>query len=298
MVSAIGLGAMSFAGVCGGPADAVAEATLARALELGVTFVDTANVYGAGHSEEVIGRVIACRRGDVVLGTKFGGGGASGLGRPDRVAPALEAILARLRTDDLDLFFLTASTRATPIEETVGAMAALVDAGKVGPPRPLRGGAGHSPAPPRRLIPSLRCRPGTRSSAATPRTAILPATRELGVAFVAYRPLGRGLLTGRYRSEADLPEQDWRRSVPRFQGDNLDANARIVARLGEIAARRGITVAQLALAWLLHQVDDFVPIPGTGHPRISRPSRRRRPSSSAQTISVPSPRSRPRRRGR
>ena len=262
MVSAVGFGAMSFAGVYGGADDAESEATLARALELGVTFVDTANVYGAGHSEEVIGRVIAGRRDDVVLATKFGGGGASGLGRPDQVAPALEASLARLRTDHVDLYYLHRLDPTTPIEETVGAMADLVRAGKVGhlglsevAPDTLRRAHAIHPIAALQTEYSLFSR--------DPETAILPATRELGVGFVAYSPLGRGLLTGRYRSESDLPEQDWRRSVPRFQGDNLDSNSRIVARLGEIAARRGITVAQLALGWLLHQGDDVVPIPGT-----------------------------------
>jgi aryl-alcohol dehydrogenase-like predicted oxidoreductase len=262
MVSAIGLGAMSFAGVYGGSDDAESEDTLIRALQLGVNFIDTANVYGAGRSEEVIGRVIAGRRADVVLATKFGGGGGSGLGSPEKVAPALEESLARLRTDHVDLYYLHRVDPITPIEETVGAMAQLVSAGKV---RYL----GLSEAAPQTIRRAHAIHPITALQteyslfSRDPQTAILPTTRELGIGFVAYSPLGRGLLTGRYRSSGDLPEEDWRRSVPRFQGDNLDSNSRIVARLEEIASAHGATVAQLALAWVLHQGEDIVPIPGT-----------------------------------
>jgi aryl-alcohol dehydrogenase-like predicted oxidoreductase len=262
MVSAIGFGAMSFAGVYGSADDAESEATLTRALALGVTFIDTANVYGAGHSEEVVGRVIAGRRDQVVLATKFGGGGQSGLGRPETVAPALEASLARLGTDHVDLYYLHRLDPTTPIEETVGAMADLVSAGKVRhlglsevAPNTIR--RAHSVHP----IAALQTEYSLFSRG--PEAEILPTTRELGIGFVAYSPLGRGMLTGRVRSDADLPEGDWRRNMPRFQGDNLDRNAGIVTRLGEIGAARGVTVAQLSLAWLLHQGDDVVPIPGT-----------------------------------
>jgi len=262
MVSAIGLGAMSFSSVYGGSDDAESEDTLTRALELGVNFIDTANIYGAGHSEEVVGRVIAGRRAEVVLATKFGGGGEPGLGSPEKVAPALEASLARLGTDHVDLYYLHRVDPITPIEETVGAMARLVSAGKV---RHL----GLSEAAPETIRRAHATHPITALQteyslfSRDPDTAILPTTRELGIGFVAYSPLGRGLLTGRYRSSADLPEEDWRRSVPRFQGDNLDRNSRIVARLEEIASARGATGVQLALAWVLHQGEDIVPIPGT-----------------------------------
>jgi aryl-alcohol dehydrogenase-like predicted oxidoreductase len=262
MVSAIGLGAMSFAGVYGGSDDAESEDTLTRALELGVTFIDTANIYGAGRSEQVIGRVIAGRRAEVVLATKFGGGGDAGLGSPEKVGPALEESLARLGTDHVDLYYLHRVDPTTPIEETVGAMAQLVDAGKV---RYL----GLSEAAPETIRRAHATHPITALQteyslfSRDPETAILPTTRELGIGFVAYSPLGRGLLTGQYRRSEDLPEQDWRRSVPRFQGENLDNNSVIIERLEEIAAAHGATVAQLALAWLLHQGDDVVPIPGT-----------------------------------
>jgi aryl-alcohol dehydrogenase-like predicted oxidoreductase len=262
MVSAIGFGAMSFAGVYGESDDRESEATLRRALELGVTFIDTANVYGNGRSEEIVGRVIEHRRSDVVLATKFGGGGDTGLGRPERIRPFLDASLARLRTDYVDVYYLHRVDPATPIEETVGGMADLVRAGKV---RHL----GLSEA----AADTIRRAQATHPIAALQteyslfsrdvEADVLPTTRELGIGFVAYSPLGRGLLTGRYRQADDLPEDDWRRSVPRFRGENLDRNARIVQRLQEIAAARGITVAQLALAWLLHQSDDIVPIPGT-----------------------------------
>jgi aryl-alcohol dehydrogenase-like predicted oxidoreductase len=261
-VSAIGFGAMSFAGVYGEADDSESEATLTRALELGVTFIDTANVYGAGRSEEVVGRVIAGHRDEVVLATKFGGGGEAGLGRPEMVGPALDASLARLGTDHVDLYYLHRLDPSTPIEETIGAMAGLVTAGKVrhlgvselAPDTIRRAHAVHP-------IAALQTEYSLFSRA--PESAILPTTRELGIGFVAYSPLGRGLLTGRLRSESDMPNGDWRRNLPRFQGDNLDANARLVERLGEVASRHGVTVAQLSLAWALHQGDDIVPIPGT-----------------------------------
>ena len=261
-VSAIGFGAMSFAGVYGGVEDTESEATLARALDLGVTFIDTANVYGAGHSEEVVGRVIRGRRDDVVLATKFGGGGAQGLGKRDKVRPALEASLTRLGTDHVDLYYLHRIDPTTPIEETVGAMAELVSAGLV---RHL----GISEAAPS----TIRRAHATHPIAALqteyslfsrdPEREILPTTRELGIGFVAYSPLGRGLLTGTFRRFEDIAEDDWRRGVPRWQRENFDHNRAIVARLEEIASRHHITAAQLALAWVLHQGGDIVPIPGT-----------------------------------
>ncbi len=264
-VSAVGLGAMSFASVYGSAEDAESAATISRALELGVTFIDTANIYGAGHSEEVVGRGIAGRRADVVLATKFGGGGGTGLGRRDKVRPALEESLSRLGTDYVDLYYLHRVDPSTPIEETVGAMADLVSAGLV---RYL----GLSEAAPETIRRAHATHPITALQteysmfSREPEEAILPATRELGIGFVAYSPLGRGMLTGHFQRLEELPADDWRRSVPRWQEDNFDHNVRLVSRLEEIARRHAITTAQLALAWVLHQGEDIVPIPGTRKP--------------------------------
>jgi aryl-alcohol dehydrogenase-like predicted oxidoreductase len=261
-VSAVGLGAMSFAGVYGGADDADSAATIARALELGVTFIDTANIYGSGHSEAVVGRAIAGRRGDVVLATKFGGGGVSGLGRRDKVRPALEESLVRLGTDYVDLYYLHRVDPSTPIEETVGAMAELVAAGLV---RYL----GLSEAAPDTVRRAHATHPITALQteysmfSREPEEAILPTTRELGIGFVAYSPLGRGMLTGQFQRLEDLPADDWRRNVPRWQEENFAHNVRLVGHLEEIARRHNISTAQLALAWVLHQGDDIVPIPGT-----------------------------------
>jgi aryl-alcohol dehydrogenase-like predicted oxidoreductase len=261
-VSAVGLGAMSFAGVYGDAVDGESAATIARALELGVTFIDTANIYGSGHSEEVVGRAIAGRRADVVLATKFGGGGGAGLGRRERVRPALEESLARLGTEYVDLYYLHRVDPSTPIEETVGAMAELVSAGLV---RYL----GLSEAAPETIRRAHATHPITALQteyslfSREPEQAILPATRELGIGFVAYSPLGRGMLTGQFQRVDDIPSDDWRRGVPRWQEENFDSNARVVRRLEEIASRHNVTTAQLALAWVLHQGDDIVPIPGT-----------------------------------
>ena len=261
-VSAVGVGAMSFAGVYGEAEDVESAATIARALELGVTFIDTANIYGSGHSEAVVGRAIAGRRADVVLATKFGGGGGAGLGKHDKVRPALEESLARLGTDYVDLYYLHRVDPSTPIEETVGAMAELVTAGLV---RYL----GLSEAAPDTIRRAHATHPITALQteysmfSREPEEAILPAVRELGIGFVAYSPLGRGMLTGRFQRLGDIPADDWRRSVPRWQEDNFDQNVRLVGHLEEIARRHDISTAQLALAWVLHQGEDIVPIPGT-----------------------------------
>jgi aryl-alcohol dehydrogenase-like predicted oxidoreductase len=261
-VSAVGLGAMSFAGVYGEAEDADSADTIVRALELGVTFVDTANIYGSGHSEAVVGRAIASRRADVVLATKFGGGGGAGLGKHDKVRPALEESLARLGTDYVDLYYLHRVDPSTPIEETVGAMAELVTAGLV---RYL----GLSEAAPDTIRRAHATHPITALQteysmfSREPEEAILPTVRELGIGFVAYSPLGRGMLTGRFQRLDDIPADDWRRSVPRWQEDNFDQNVRVVGHVEEIARRHDISTAQLALAWVLHQGEDIVPIPGT-----------------------------------
>jgi aryl-alcohol dehydrogenase-like predicted oxidoreductase len=261
-VSAVGLGAMSFAGVYGAAEDVESAATIARALELGVTFIDTANIYGSGHSEAVVGRAIAGRRADVVLATKFGGGGGAGLGKHDEVRPALEESLARLGTEYIDLYYLHRVDPSTPIEETVGAMAELVTAGLV---RYL----GLSEAAPDTIRRAHATHPITALQteysmfSREPEEAILPTVRELGIGFVAYSPLGRGMLTGRFQRLGDIPADDWRRSVPRWQEDNFDQNVRLVGHLDEIARRHDVSTAQLALAWVLHQGEDIVPIPGT-----------------------------------
>jgi aryl-alcohol dehydrogenase-like predicted oxidoreductase len=247
--------------------DRESEATLEAALDSGVNFIDTADIYGAGHNERLVGRVIAGRRDQVVLATKFGGNsdesGATvpGLGRPDYVRKAIDASLGRLGTDHVDVYHQHRLDPTTPIEETVGAMAELVAAGKVG----HLGLSEVSAATLRRAhtvqpIAALQ----TEYSLLTrdPEGEVLEACVELGTAFVAYSPLGRGLLGGVLRGAADLHSRDWRLgNSPRFQGDNLDRNLRLTDSLRELAAAEGIEVAQLALAWVLHRAT--VAIPGT-----------------------------------
>ena len=282
MVSAVGLGAMSFAGVYGSAEDAESEATVARALELGVTFIDTANIYGVGHSEEVVGRAIAGRRADVVLATKFGGGGGTGLGRRDKVRPALEESLARLGTDYVDLYYLH---RVDPVDADRGDRRRDGRPGLRRPgslPRALRGRARRRSAAAHATHPITALQTEYSIFSREPEAAILPTTRELGIGFVAYSPLGRGMLTGQFQRLEDLPADDWRRSVPRWQEENFDRNVRLVSRLEEIARRHDISTAQLALAWVLHQGDDIVPDPRNTQARESRGqrrSRRRRPSA-------------------
>ncbi len=263
-VSAIGYGAMSIAGVYGAADDEESVATVRRALDLGITLIDTANIYGGGHSEELVGRAIAGRRADVVLATKFGGGAPErgGNGRPETVRQSIEDSLRRLRVDYVDLYYLHRVDFDTPIEETVGAMAQLVQQGKVrylglseASPETIR--RGHAVHP----IAALQTEYSLFSR--DPESAVLPTLRELGIGFVAYSPLGRGLLTGQYKRPEDLPEADWRRTVPRFQEENLGRNAALVEQVAETAAGLHITAGQLALAWLLHQGPEIVPIPGT-----------------------------------
>lgn len=266
-VSAIGLGCMSFSGVYGASDDRNAIAVIRQALDDGVTFIDTADMYGWGHNEELVGKAIAGRRADIVLASKFGQvkreGGLNGVdGSPAHVAKACDASLKRLGVDVIDLYYQHRVDPAVAIEETVGAMAELVKKGKV---RAL----GLSEARPETIRRAHRVHPIAavqseysllyRSDA----EATLRTTRELGIAFVAYSPLGRGLLTGQVQSPADIPEGDGRRRHPRFADANLEKNLALVGRIAAIARDKGCTPAQLVLAWLLAQGPDIVPIPGT-----------------------------------
>ncbi|MEV5176984.1 aldo/keto reductase [Streptomyces flaveolus] len=270
-VSAQGLGCMGMSHGYGAADDAQSIATLHHALDLGVTLLDTADFYGAGHNEELIGRAIAGRRDEVVLATKFGF--ANRLGEPTLirgdaayVRQACEASLRRLGVDHIDLYYQHRVDPRVPIEETVGAMAELVRAGKVRYLGLSEAGAGtvrraHAVHP----ISALQSEWSlwTRDLEAE----IVPVCRELGIGLVPFSPLGRGFLTGRYSSVDGLAETDVRRSQPRFADGNLERNLAIVAKLEELAAARSVTAGQLALAWLQHRGDDVVPIPGTRRQR-------------------------------
>jgi aryl-alcohol dehydrogenase-like predicted oxidoreductase len=245
-----------------------AIATIHRALELGIDFLDTADMYGPFTNEILVGRAIAGRRDQVVLATKFGNerredGSWIGInGSPEYVHQACEASLRRLGVDHIDLYYQHRVDRSVPIEDTVGAMAELVNAGKV---RYL----GLSEAAPETVRRAHAVHPisalQTEYSLWTrdPEEEVLPTVRELGIGFVAYSPLGRGFLSGRWRAPEDLPEDDVRRNHPRFQEENFRRNLELVRRVEEIAREKGVTPAQLALAWVLHQGEDIVPIPGT-----------------------------------
>ena len=266
--SALGLGCMGMSEFYGTRDDAESIRTIHRALDLGVTLLDTADMYGPFINEELVGRAIRGRRDAVVLATKFGfmrspTGERLGIrGSAGYVRAACDASLARLGVDHIDLFYQHRVDPSVPIEETIGAMAELVQAGKV---RHL----GMSEASPATLRRAVAVHPITALQTEyslwtrDPEDEILPTCRELGIGFVAYSPLGRGFLTGAYTSFDDLAPDDFRRNQPRFQGENFQKNLDLVALITELAATKGCTPAQLALAWLLAQGDDLVPIPGT-----------------------------------
>jgi aryl-alcohol dehydrogenase-like predicted oxidoreductase len=267
-ISALGLGCMGMSEFYKGATEEESVATIHHALDRGLTFLDTADMYGPFRNEELVGRAIRGRRRQVVLATKFGNergedGSFRGVnGRPDYVRACCEASLRRLGVDHIDLYYQHRVDRAVPIEDTVGAMADLVKAGKVrylglseaSPATIRRAHAGHP-------ISALQTEYSLWSR--DPEDEILPTTRELGISFVAYSPLGRGFLTARFRSLEDIPEGDHRRNSPRFQGENFQKNLDLVSKIEAIARRKGVKTSQLALAWVLARGEDIVPIPGT-----------------------------------
>src|SRR4051812_9244202 len=269
-VSRIGLGTMAMSGYYLDPSSSEAESirTIQRALELGVTFIDTAEIYGPYVNEELVGRALKGRRDDVVLATKFGlishaGGGPGVLdSSPANIRTAVEGSLERLGTDHIDLYYQHRVDPNTPIEDTVGALAELVTEGKVlhiglseAGPETIRSAHAVHPITALQTEYSLWTR--------DPEAELLPLLRDLGIGFVPYSPLGHGFLTGKIRSPEDLADDDWRKTNPRFTGENFQRNLRIVDEVEAVASEADATPAQVALAWLLAQGDDIAPIPGT-----------------------------------